>query len=429
LDPLTVLRPGEQGPASKERASRLSFLFRSPIFGSLKFRDFRWVWIGTFTSAMAFNMQMIARAWLVLRLHNDSPLSLSLVMMSFALPMTFVSPISGALADRIPRKRIIVLSQGGNAIMTLLLATLDISGLIDFWQLLVFGFVNGSLIAFNMPSRQALISEIVGEKDLMNAISLNSSAMNLTRVVGPAAAGVLIIYLGTAGVFYLIAGFYVFAMVAATMVCAGSKPAYNSGKSVTGDIGEGFSYALGNPTLLGLVIMAFIPTLFGFSYYALLPAWAREALNVQSDGLGLLMMMMGIGALIGTVALASMRNLSRRGAFLLTNCIVWGIALAIFSQSTSYAMALPFILLLGLLSSVFMSLNMTLMQVYSSPEMRGRMMSIAIMTFGVMPLSSVPFGAIAESIGTPNALGLSGVLLAVFTGIFAFAYAQFRKIA
>ena len=429
MDPLTVLRPGEQGTPSKKRVPWLSFLFRSQIFGSLQFRDFRWIWIGTLTSAMAFNMQMIARAWLVLRLQNDSPFSLSLVMMSFALPMTFVSPISGALADRIPRKRIIILSQGGNAVMTLLLATLDMSGLINFWQLLVFGFVNGSMIAFNMPSRQALISEIVGEKDLMNAISLNSSAMNLTRVIGPAAAGVLIIYLGTAGVFYLIAGCYVIAMVAATMVRAGKRPANRSGKSVTRDMGEGFSYALGNPILLGLVIMAFIPTLFGFSYYALLPAWAREALDVQSDGLGMLMMMMGVGALIGTLALASMRNLPRRGAFLLANSIVWGIALAVFSQSTSYSVALPLLLLLGLLSSVFMSLNMTLIQIYSSHEMRGRMMSIAIMTFGVMPLSSVPFGAIAESMGTSNALGLSGVLLALVSGVFALVYPEFRKIA
>ncbi|MCP4665879.1 MAG: MFS transporter [Deltaproteobacteria bacterium] len=395
----------------------------------MKFRDFRWIWIGTFTSTMAFNMQMIARAWLVLGLHDDSPLALSLVMVSFALPMTFVSPIGGALADRIPRKRIIMLSQGGNALMTVLLATLDITGLIDFWQLLAFGFVNGTLIAFNLPSRQALISEIVRDKNLMNAISLNNSAMNLTRIMGPAVAGVLIIYLGTSGVFYLIAGFYVFSVLATAMIRAGSEPAGNSGKSVTRDISEGFSYALGNPVLLGSVMMAFIPTLFGFSYYALMPAWAREALDVQSDGLGLLMMMMGIGALIGTVALASIRNLSRRGAFLLANGIVWGMALAIFSQSTSYAMALPLLLLLGLLSSVFMSLNMTVMQVYASPEMRGRMMSIAIMTFGVMPLSSVPFGAIAESIGTPDALGLSGVLLAVFTGIFAFAYPAFRKIA
>ena len=428
MDPLTVLRPGIPETTSKKRASRLSFLFRSPIFETLKLRDFRWIWIGTIASSMAFNMQVITRGWLVLRLSQDSPLALSLVMMSFALPMSVISLIGGAMADRIPRKRIIMWSQSGNAVMTLLLATLDMAGFIEFWQLLVFGFVNGSLIAFNMPSRQALVSEIVREKVLMNAISLNNSAMNLTRVVGPAAAGVLIIYLSTAGVFYLIAGVYAFAVLATAMVHAGSKPASNSSKSVTGDIREGLSYAAGSPPLLGLFIIAFIPTLFGFSYYALLPAWAREALDVKSDGLGLLMMMMGIGALIGTLALASMRSLNRRGVLLLISSIVWGVALAVFSKCTSYAVALPLLFLIGLLSSVFMSLNMTLMQVYSAPEMRGRVMSIGIMTFGVMPLSAVPFGAIAERVGTPNALSLSGVMLAVFTVIFAFGYPRFRKI-
>ncbi len=156
---------------------------------------------------MAMNMQMITRGWLVLRLADDSPLALSLVMVSFAFPLTFVSLLGGALADRIPRKSMIMLSQGGNAIMTLLLATLDITGLIEFWHLLAIGVVNGSMFAFNMPSRQAIISEIVPVSRLMNAISLNNSGMNLARAIGPAVAGVLIIYLDTAGVFYLITGF------------------------------------------------------------------------------------------------------------------------------------------------------------------------------------------------------------------------------
>jgi len=410
------------------RASRFSLLTRFPIFQSLQFRDFRWIWIGTFASSMAWNMQMITRGWLVLRLADDSPLALSMVMMSFALPMSFVSLIGGALADRIPRRRIIMLSQSGNAGMTILLATLDITGLIRFWHLLALGFINGSLIALNIPSRQAIISEIVPEDNLMNAISLNNSAMNLTRIIGPAAAGLLIIFINTAGVFYLITGAYAFAAACAAMIRTGSQASSHSGKGVTGDIREGFSYTMGNPALLGLVSLAFMPTLFGFSYFTLMPAWAREALDVRSDGLGLLMMMMGVGALVGTLVLASMSRFSRRGALMLAHCMAWGIVLAIFSQSTSYAMALPLLFILGLLSAIFMSLNTTLVQLYSAPEMRGRMMSIVMLTFGAMPLSAIPFGAIAESIGTPNALGLSGVILAVSTGIFAFCYPKVGKI-
>ena len=378
---------------------------------------------------MGMNMQMITRGWLVLRLADDSPLALAFVMMSFAVPMTFVSPIGGALADRIPRRHIVMVSQAGNAFLTVLLATLDITGVVEFWQVLVIGVFNGALMASNMPSRVALISDIVPENKLMNAISLNNSGMNLTRIVGPALAGVLIIFVGTAGVFYLIGGIYVFAMLSMAMVNAGGTATGSSRKGMTGDIREGLSYVAGNPTLLGLIIMAFIPVLFGFSYFALLPAWAREALDVESDGLGLLLMLMGIGALVGTLGLAAAPQLKRRGLFMLGVCLVWGVSLAAFSQTTSYALAVPLLLVVGLVSSLFMSLNMTLMQLYTAPEMRGRVMSIGMMTFGFMPLSVLPFGALAEHIGTPDALALSGVLLAAFTVVFAVGYPSFRKIA
>ena len=414
--------------ASAVRPTYLSRLKRSPIIETLQYRDFRWVWLGMFASFMGFNMTMIARGWLVLRLADDSPLALALVMLSFAAPMTLVSLIAGAMADRLPRKQMVMASEGGNALMALALATLDITGLVAFWHLLILGFAAGSLMAFNMPTRQAMISDVVPESKLMNAVALNSSSMNLTRVIGPAAAGFLILYMGTAGVFYLIAGAHVFSLVSMGMIRAGGTPAVGPRRGVTGDIREGFAYAAGNPTLLGLVIIMFIPALFGYSYFALLPAWGREALDVGPDELGLLMMVMGVGALVGTLVLASLRSIGRRGTFLLVCGVAWGVSLAIFSQSTSYALAIPFLLLVGLLSSVFMSVIMTMMQLHSAPEMRGRIMSIGMMTFGLIPLSAVPFGAIAEGIGTPAALLLSGLLLAAFTLVFAVRYPSFRRI-
>ena len=191
------------------------------------------MWLGSLGSFMAMNMQMITRGWLVLRLADDSPLALALVMMSFSLPMTFVSLIGGALADRMSRKRIVILSQIGNLLLTASLATLDITGVITFWHLLVIGFVNGSLVAINMPSRQAIISDVVPERGLMNAISLSNSGMNATRIVGPAIAGLLIILIDTAGVFYLISGLYLFAVISIAMINAGKGPASRSKKSIT----------------------------------------------------------------------------------------------------------------------------------------------------------------------------------------------------
>ena len=147
------------------------------------------------------------------------------------------------------------------------------------------------------------------------------------------------------------------------------------------------------------------------------------------DSLGLLIMLMGVGALVGTLILASMQHFNRRGAFLLLFCLLWGAALATFAQTSSYLHAIPLLMLVGLLNSVFMSLNMTLIQTSSSREMRGRVMSIAMMSFGVMPLSGVPFGILAEFTDTPFALTLSGLLLVAFTLVFAAVYPSYRRIA
>ncbi|MBN1847561.1 MAG: MFS transporter [Deltaproteobacteria bacterium] len=394
---------------------------------SFRYRDFRWLWLGSFASFTAVSMQQITRGWLVLKLTNDSPFALSLVMMSFAFPLTFASLIGGALADRLSKRWMIILTQSGNTVMTLILATLDITGLIRFWHLIVIGAINGTLAAFNMPSRQSIIADIVPEKDLMNAVSLNSSAMNLTRVIGPALAGLLIIYLDTAGVFYLIATVYFLSIILTALIQEGRDVDHQTNKSVGADIMEGFRYAKGNPIILGLLILSFVPALFGFPYIALLPAWAREALNVQSDGLGLLMMTMGIGSLAGTLMLASLRQLRRRRVFLTVNGLAWGLALILFSRTHSYTTAIPGLFFLGLANAVFMALNMTLMQSYASPEMRGRIISMHMMTFGIMPLSAVPFGAIAERIGTADSLQIGGSMLCLFVIIFFFSFPKFRR--
>ena len=415
-------------PKSRLESIKTGINRHADMLESFRYRDYRWLWISSFTSFLAMNAQMIVRSWVILRLTNDSPMALAWITLSFSIPMIFVSMVGGALADSIPRRRMMVIGQTGNAAVTLVIATLDATGLITFWHLMASGFLAGSMMAFNMPSRQAIISDIVPEEKLMNAIALSNSGMNLTRIVGPAIAGVLIIFIGTWGVFYLIAGIYALSVISVFMVDAGKIAVGSSGRGIFTNIREGFAYAASNPTLLSLIIMAFIPVLFGMSYYALLPAWAREALNVQSDGLGMLMMIMGIGALSGSLILAGLTNFKKRGILLLGSCVVWGITLAAFSQATSYAVAVPLLLVVGLTSSMFMALNFTLLQVNAVPEMRGRIMSIAMMSFGVFPLSAVPFGILAERTGTASALFLSGALLTAFTMIFLLAYPRFRKI-
>ena len=419
--------PGPPGRAASLR-ERIAGLRIIDLFA---LSDFRWLWLGTLTFFMGMNMQTVARAWLVLRLADDSPLALAVVMGSFALPVIVVSPLMGMLTDRMSRKHLLAVSQVVTAVVTIAVATLDLLGQIAFWHLIASGLVNGSMMALNMPSRQVLISDIVSENRLMNGIAMASSALNLTRMIGPAVGGVLILFIGTAGVLYLVAALYLLAVFTTMMLRVRRAPAPDSDGGMVSDIRVGLAYAAGNPVLLGLIIVVFAGVLFGMPYYTLVPAWAREALDVGSDNLGYLMMTMGAGALMGTLLLSGVRNFSRRGLLLLLVCALWGMALGSFAKSTSYSVAVPLLLATGLTSSISSSLNLTLLQTYSSPEMRGRVMGIVMMTIGLMPLSGVPFGALAEieSVGTGNALMLSGILLTVFILVFAVVYAPFRRIA
>ena len=318
-------------------------------------------------------------------------------------------------------------SQLANALLTLIIGILDFTGLINFLLIMLIGIFNGSLMAISMPSRQVIISDTVPDEKLMNAISLNHSSMNLTRILGPACAGFLILLFDTAGVFFIVAGTYLFSAATIAAMNHNSTPSKKT-KPVSKDIKEGLQYSFRDPVLKGLFIMSFIPVLFGYSYYALLPAWAREALSINSDGLGILLMLMGIGATAGTLELAAIGTISNRGKVMILSSVIWGASLAIFSQISVFWIAIPFLVLTGLASSLYMSLNMTMIQLNSSPEMRGRTMSIAMMTFGLMPLSAVPFGTIAEQIGTPDALSISGILLVIATIVYAARNRTFRQL-
>ena len=204
-----------------------------------------------------------------------------------------------------------------------------------------------------------------------------------------------------------------------SMVNAGKTPIKISKKStITFDIKEGILYVINDKTRRNIMIMLFIPVLFGFSYYSLLPAWATEALNAQSDGLGIIMMGMGLGALTGSLIIAYIKKINSKGKALLFACSIWGLLLAIFAQSNSYYIAIPLVIFIGIFSSVFMSLNTTLLQSSSEPDKRGRVMSVSMMSFGLMPLSSIPFGALALITGTSNSLSLSGLILLALTILF-----------
>ena len=399
----------------------------SPIYETLALADFRWVWLGSLASFMAMNMDMLDRGWLVLRLSNDSPSALTWVMVSMALPMTVMSLVGGALADRFTKKYLIMISQLGTAGSCLVVAILDATGAVWLGALMVTGFLNGCMMAINMPARQSIVSEIVPPGRIMNAIALNNTTMNMTRGLGPAVGGIMIAFLDTSGVFYVIALLYVFSALSMIPIKTATADNNRPRKSVTGDIREGLSYVIGDPVLRGMAIMALMPALFGYTIMVLMPAWGREVLNVSSYDLGYLMSFTGLGAVLGTLALASLRSMSRKGWALLTLSSLWGISVVGLATSIGFIMAIFFLFAFGLLSAIYMSLNMSISQMYAEPEKRGRVMSIFMMSFGLMPLSALPFGEMAEFIGTPQTLVIAGLMLTILTIVFGIVYPRFRQ--
>lgn len=401
---------------------------RTTTFASLKLADYRWLWLGSTAMHMAMHMQMISRGWLILRQTNNSPLALSLVMVAFAAPMALISPLGGAMADRFSKKKLVIGCLLANGLMTTLLATLNMLDWIRFWHLLVIGAVNGTLMAVNIPSRQALISDIVPRDMLMNAISLANSSMNLARIAGPALAGVLIIYIDTWGVFYLIAICYLLAAISLLPISSPLRAAITVSKGILRNMIDGFGMAVHDRTLRSLMIVLFVPGIFGFGMGALLPVWARAVLRVQSDGLGLLLTDMGIGALVGSLFLAACGSIRRRGRALLVLTLLSGVVLLIFSRSQSYLTAIPLLFISGMLSAVATSLNMTMIQMHANPSNRGRILSISTMLFGIAPLGVAPMGALAEAVGTQTVFAGSGVGIIVFVLILLLSDRHLRSL-
>mgnify|MGYP001558916726 CR=1 FL=1 len=409
-------------------------------FQSLGNTDFRWYWIGTLGSFGAIQVQMLARGWLVYDL-TKSPLDLGIVSSAWAVPVILFSLISGVVVDRVDRRNLLIVTQSLLALVTLVVAVLIALGLIQVWHLVANALLTGIFFSFNMPGRQALLPQLVGDDELMNAVALNSTGMNLMRIAAPAAAGPLIALTGVAGVWFIIVGFYALGAISLLFIRPQgvvSRPA----ASPIRDMAEGLNYMRGHAVLLGLMAMALVPILLGMPYQSFLPIFAVDVLNVGSAGLGMLMGMVGVGALVGTLVIASLGDIRRKGLLLFVLAIIFGIALALFALSRSFYLSLFFLLFVGVGNTGYLAVNNALILTTADKQMHGRVMSIYMLSWGLMPLSALPAGWLAEVLvksphpsgwlgdmwGIPLVVALGGVLLALAALAFAFLRPELRRL-
>jgi len=400
------------------------------IFKALNVSDFRWLWLGSLGSSFAMNMQIVARGWLVYTL-TSSPMALAWVTLSFMVPTVAFSLWGGVLADRLPKKRIIVLAQSLNCAATLVMAMIILSDRVTFWDFIWFGFFNGTVLALSMPARQAFVPELIPERLIFTGMALNTTGWNLSRILGPVVAGLLIAWVaagdtssayGVGIVYLVIASLYFLSAATMLLVKRPGNIKAPDDKSPLTDMADGLRYVWANPPVFGLILLSIVPFLFGMPLNTLLPAFNEDILGGGPEDLGLLIACMGGGAILGSLMLAAMGELRNKGAWLIATCVGWGAFTAVFGSAQVVWLAMVLVGAVGWLSAWNMSLNRGMLQMQVEPNMRGRILSIDMMSHGLMPLGVIPISFLAERYSVAVALEVAGAVfvlavlgLAVFT--------------
>lgn len=419
--------PGNPAPDQEPRDADSPKWMRP--FLSLKEAEFRHLWVGMLPGTMAMQMGMITNGYLAYDI-TGSAAAIGLVTLGFGIPMLLFSLIGGVVADRVSKRRVLMTSQMIIGACAGVLAFLVITDLIQIWHMTLVAFAMGTCFAFNMPARQSFVAEIISRERLMNAIALNNAGMNMSRVVGPALAGFLIgiSWIGIGGVYVIMVIMYAFVVYSLFRIRdrgAAPNPNKVSGfRSLT----DGIRYIRGNAILMALLMLAFAPVILGMPYQALMPVFAEDVFDVGASGLGLLMTVNGIGALVGSLVIASITNVSRRGLVQLGLGVTFGVSVAIFAFGDSYYLALAALVVVGAASAGYMSLNSTLVMDTAEPQYHGRVMSIYMFTFSLMPLSVLPVGALADAFGAPITIGIGGVALAVVVMLFGLFHPSYRHL-
>ena len=382
-------------------------------FYSLRFREFRFLWLGMVFLMMGMQMQMVVRSYLTYEI-TSSPFILGLVNAGFAIPMLSLALFGGAVADRMERKRVIQVGQCMAVLLALFVGVSILTETVTWVHLLGVSMAQGAQFAFLMPARQALVPQLVGRSNLTNAMSLDAAAMSMTTLIAPSVGGVLYNVIGPEGVYFLVAGLGVVAVVFTSMVSARGGSANRPSVPMASDIMQGLRYVRNSPVVLILLMMGLATALLAMPFRFLMPVFIVDVYGRGPESLGLLVTIMGAGSLAGALFIATIGR-RRRGLLLLTGSCISAIALMLVAAIPVYFVAAGLMILLGLGDAGRRTLNQALIMEEVDDQYRGRVMSVFMMNFGLMPLGVLPAGAIAEQFGGQFAVMLLGVLLLLTT--------------
>lgn len=392
---------------------------RPSMFRALRHRNFRLFFSGQIISLTGTWMQTLAQSWLVYRL-TQSPALLGTVSFASQVPVLFLSPWAGIVADRHSRQRMVIITQSAMMVQALLLAALTLTGRITVWQIFMLSVFQGICIAFDMPARQAFLVEMVGSEDLMNAIALNSSMFNSARMLGPAIAGILVAALGE-GMCFLINGISYLAVIAGLLLMRLTPWRPDGTKTGRLDqLKEGVGYVVNHRAIRSLLGLLGIVSLLGMPYAVLMPIFAEEILRSGPRGLGGLMSAAAAGALMGALWLARRRSVLGLDRVVVRACAAFGIALTLFSLARVYWLAVACLVPAGFGIMVQMGSTNSLVQSIVDNRMRGRVMGLyATMFLGVAPFGSLLAGFLAQRAGAPATVALGGIACLAGAGVLA----------
>jgi MFS family permease len=383
----------------------------SSIFRALSHRNYRLFFTGQSISMVGTWMTRIAMSWLVYRL-TGSALLLGVVGFSGQIPSFILAPFAGVFVDRWNRHRLLVWTQILALVQSLALAVLTFAGVIKIWHIIALSVFQGLINAFDMPTRQAFVIQMVEDRaDLPNAIALNSSLVNGARLIGPSIAGVIIAVVGEAWCFMIDAVSYIAvigSLLAMTITPAEVAKIVHK-LNIKQQLSEGWRYVYNNPPISKILLLLAIVSLVGIPYTVLMPIFANDVLGGGPYTLGFLMAASGTGALIGALTLAARKSVLGLGRFIPGMAAVFGAGLIAFSFSRVIWISLPLMFVTGLGFMVQMAVSNTLIQTIVDEDKRGRVMSFYTMAFmGTAPFGSLLAGLIAERIGAPHTLLIGG---------------------
>ena len=383
-------------------------------FRSLSHRNFRLFIGGQLVSMIGTWLQSVAQSWLVYRLTGSS-LLLGAITFALQFPLVLVAPFGGALADRLPRRRLLIAMAATLGTLTALLGILTVASLVSIGLLFAFALAMGLANGVDNPSRQAFVVEMVGKRDLANAIALNSSIVNMARIAGPALAGLLVATIGEGWCFFINGLSYFVVLFALTRIRVDESARRDRPRvgirTTLREMGQGFRFVARSLPMRALLLLVGLISLVGMPYVVLMPIFADQILGSGAGTLGLLLGANGLGALASALWLAARSSARGLERWVSRASIAFGALLVAFSLSTSLGLSLALLPFIGGSAVMQMASTNTLLQTLTTDEMRGRVMAAySIMFFGMSPLGALAAGAIADSLGAPRTVMLGALL-------------------